>query len=132
MPILAPLLAAAAPFILWPVELLFPYPYIWEEIYKLGLVVLAKKEKPPARRQVLKSVLLLGLVFSFSENIFYLFNTFQLNSWEFFIKRLILTSLLHTSTCLILAYIPLGLVFSILIHYFYNRWIGATIGLSLP
>ncbi len=115
MNLLAPLLALAAPFVLWPIELLLPYPYVIEELVKAGLVWLNPK---------FKSALAIGLTFASSETVLYIFN---LNPY-----RLIATSALHVTTTLVIYYavhtnkklISLGIILAGLIHFFYNRWIG--------
>ena len=113
--LLLPLFAAIAPFAVWPIELILPYPHVVEEIVKAILVWWGK---PNA-----KTSLFLGAVFAFSEAIFYLFNS------PFALSRLIYTLPLHASTFLILSisrrrFFPLGIAIAILLHWLYNRYLA--------
>lgn len=122
MNLLAPLLALVAPFLLWPVELYLPYPYILEELVKAGLVWLVVRDKH--HRSQLLMAIAVGAAFAFSESILYVFN---FNPW-----RVVLAPLLHISTTLIiyLAYkvnhklLFLGVFLAGLIHFLYNVGIG--------
>lgn len=114
MNLLVPLLALAAPFVLWPIELLLPYPYVIEELVKAGLVWLNPKFRPAVA---------IGLAFAFSETVLYIFN---LNPY-----RLLLTILLHTTTTLIIygfttidkKLIVVGTLLAMGLHFGYNAWI---------
>ena len=113
--LLLPLFTAMAPFVIWPIELILPYPHVVEEIVKAVMVWWGK---PNA-----KTALLLGAIFAFSEAVFYLFNSPSA------LSRLLYTLPLHTSTFLILAlsrrrFFPLGLAAAILIHWLYNKFTG--------
>lgn len=113
--LLLPLFAAIAPFLVWPIELMLPYPHFIEEIVKAFLVWWGR---PTATTAVLT-----GAVFAFSEAVFYLFNSPSA------LSRLIYTIPLHSSTFLILAlsrrrFFPLGLAAAILTHWLYNKFTG--------
>ena len=110
-----PLFAAITPFVVWPIELILPYPHFVEEILKAILVWWGK---PNA-----KTALLAGAVFALSEAIFYLFNSPSA------LSRLIYTIPLHAATFLILSishrrFFPLGLTVAILLHWLYNKFAG--------
>ncbi len=113
--LLLPLFTAMAPFVIWPIELILPYPHVVEEIVKAVMVWWGK---PNA-----KTALLLGAIFAFSEAVFYLFNSPSA------LSRLVYTLPLHVSTFLILAlsrrrFFPLGLAAAILTHWLYNKFTG--------
>jgi hypothetical protein len=116
---LTPLLALFAPLLLWPVEYFLPFPAIIEELVKATLVYFTKS--------VSKS-LLVGLSFSLSETILYLPNLISQADVSLLVARLLITTTLHTSTCLIMAYTAfklkkslfLGLLISIILHQIYN------------
>ena len=111
---LLPLFAAIAPFLIWPIEFVLPYPHIIEELVKAILVWWGK---PTA-----KTALLSGAVFALSEAVFYLFNS------PTALSRLVYTVPLHASTFLILSlfprrFFPLALIAAILLHWAYNLFI---------
>lgn len=113
--LLLPLFAAIAPFVVWPIELILPYPHLIEEIVKAVLVWCGHPKATTA--------VLIGAVFAFSEAVFYLFNSPSA------LSRLVYTIPLHSSTFLILAlsrrrFFPLGLAAAILIHWLYNKFTG--------
>lgn len=106
------------PFILLLVEKLLPYPYIVEELCKFYL---AKKADST------KVVIILGLLFSFSEAIFYVMNPIYVLSPMRFVLRFALVSAMHTTTVLVMYYFSkrkslwsIGLILAILIHYLFN------------
>lgn len=112
---LIPLFAIIAPFLVWPIELILPYPHVVEEVAK-GILVYRGNFRP-------KLALLLGAVFAFSEAVFY-----SLNSPIAF-SRLIYTLPLHAGTSLVMAlsgrkFFPLGLAAAILLHWLYNKFVG--------
>lgn len=121
-----PLFASIAPFLLWPIEYIFPYPYIVEEFWKVLCIPILLSYSP--RKIQLFIALLTGFVFALSESVLYVFNIIQNGSFETLIVRLILTTLLHSGTlCLMLGttyinkkLLPVGLILGIFIHYFYN------------
>lgn len=124
-----PLLAAIAPFILWPIEYLFPYPYLVEELTKAFLVFLILKS-PGIKKQVLKTILV-GAIFAFSESVLYLFNILATGSTQIIAQRLVTTTPLHILTALVIylpsakskKLMPVGVVFAVIIHYLFNLYI---------
>jgi len=128
--IIALLISLSAPLFLLPIEKLLPYPYVIEELLKLGVVFLIFKAE--RERNLLKWVVFTGLIFTISESIFYLTNIFALGKFSLFPQRVILTGILHIGT-LILLYFSIrkgyfwlvgGVTIAILIHYFYNSVTG--------
>lgn len=125
-PSFVPLISLAAPFLLWPVEIILPYPYIVEEVGKLLLVLLVVRSSP--KSQQLWLILIAGLLFAFSETVFYLFNIFLVGNLGTIGHRLILTIPLHTLTILLIwsfakrrewLIIP-GTALAVGLHYIFN------------
>ena len=118
--------ASIAPFILWPIELIFPYPHFVEELAKSALIFIFLKSLQDKR--ALLQVALAGALFAFSESVLYLFNIAAVGSLKTFFIRLAATTPMHIITFVIILsavqinkrLIILGLVLAILIHYFYN------------
>lgn len=130
MPSLLPLFASIMPFLLWPIELLLPFPYIIEEVAKSTLIFrLLKLSNNFAK---IKLTILIGVIFAVSETVLYLFNIYLVGDIKTFALRLIITVPLHVLTSLsILApallnrrLIVLGLIFAILLHYIFNLFIA--------
>lgn len=121
-----PLFASIAPFLLWPIEYIFPYPHIVEELWKAMCIPILLQY--PTKKKQLFIALATGSVFAFSESILYVFQFIQQGSLETVVWRLVLTTLLHSGTLYLMlctTYInkkllPIGLALGILIHYFYN------------
>lgn len=128
---LIPLYALFAPIILWPVEIIFPYPFIVEEIAK-GALILFATGKEYDRKKTVITFLIAGVVFALSETVLYVINLGYAGGVSYLLVRFILTSLLHSLTFLIILLPTLknrkllfpGLLFAILLHYLYNRFIG--------
>ena len=98
-----PLLAAIAPLLIWPIELLFPYPHLIEELVKTLLIVpLLDDLKKSAQ---VKMIILLGFLFALSESVLYLFNISVMGNLKIFFSRLLITIPLHTIT-LFLIFLP--------------------------
>lgn len=122
---LIPLIAAIAPFIIWPIELFLPYPYIIEEGVKALFVLFAFNLPKPAQ---IKIVLASAIMFTLSETVLYIFNIALVGDFSTLITRFILTALLHSLTILIIListfrykwFMPAGVIIAMLIHYFYN------------
>jgi len=129
------LLAVAAPFILWPVEILAPYPHIFEEFFKLALVLVILNERGPAFRKITLGVNS-GVLFALSESFLYFLNIFQVGQPSVFVQRLIFTIPLHTITIMLMilpafkkkGLILVGLLFAVALHYFYNLYIVKYLG----
>jgi len=124
--VLAFLLSLAGPLFLIPVENIFPYPWLVEELFKLIIVWLILKSKPG--RNYLLLAIFAGLLFAFSETVFYLVNIFALGNLGLVPKRLVLTSFLHSGTILLMAVFGkkgswrwiIGFLGAVLIHGIYN------------
>lgn len=104
------------PFFILLIENFLPYPYVIEELFKFFL---AKKADST------KTAIILGLLFSISEAIFYVFNPSFVNLRSY-ILRFISVSAMHITTILVMQYFlkrklwSIGLVLAILIHYLFN------------
>ena len=111
------------PFLVWPIEYFFPYPYIIEELFKCVVVWFGEK------RALI--YVYAGLAFAFTETVFYVLNINKSGSLGFMALRFISGSLLHSSTFFIIyltnkkskKLIPVGFLVSATIHYFYNLFI---------
>ena len=125
MGLLVPLFAAITPFILWPIEIILPYPYIVEEISKAILIFFLLKL--PNREKILGTIMI-GFLFSFSETVLYLFNVFSVGSLQTLLLRFIFTTPMHILTSLIILssalinknLIVLGVIIAALVHYIFN------------
>ncbi|OGK18824.1 hypothetical protein A3D80_02960 [Candidatus Roizmanbacteria bacterium RIFCSPHIGHO2_02_FULL_40_13b] len=115
--------AAIAPFILWPIEIFFPYPHIVEELAKALLIFFILKSGD--NRQKIYATILIGFLFGITENFLYLFSPATSQTHLF---RFMVTMPLHITTSLAIL-IPalldkrllfLGIVLAGLLHYFYN------------
>ncbi len=126
---LTPLLALIAPFVVWPIELLLPYPHIIEELAKAVLVFTLLNL--PDRLTKIKLAILIGVLFAFSESVLYLFNIQLVGNIQTYFIRFLVTIPLHTITTLIILLpalknkklIIIGVVFASLIHYLFNLYI---------
>lgn len=126
---LTPLFALIAPFVIWPIELLLPYPYIVEELAKAILVfsLLGLKK----RSEKIKLAILIGVLFAFSESVLYLFNIQLVGSMRTFLVRLLVTIPLHATTTLVILLpalknkklIIVGFFLAAIIHYLFNLFI---------
>jgi hypothetical protein len=120
-------LALVVPLILIPIEKLLPYPYVIEELAKLGLTLLIIQLSQ--KRLQLGLALASGILFAISESIFYLGSAFTGGYPGLFIKKLSLTSLFHTSTFLLFLVFawkskklfPFSFVLACLWHFFFNQ-----------
>ena len=120
--------ALAAPIFLLPLEKILPYPYIIEELAEYLLVILIVKDNPEKDKRNWIYVLWAGLLFTFTESIFYIFNIFSLGRYWDFPVRLLLTGTLHVGTMLIMLWgikkgkftAVITLLVAIAVHYFFN------------
>jgi hypothetical protein len=110
--------ALISPFFLLLIEKFIPIPYAVEELFKFYL---AKKADNT------KTAIILGLLFSISESIFYVFNPSYILNPLLFVARLTLVSAMHITTTLVMYYFlkkrnlwPIGLITAILTHYLFN------------
>lgn len=122
-----PLLAIAAPFLLWPVEMLAPYPHIFEEVFKLALVLIILNRRGPAFRKITLGVAS-GVLFALSESFLYFLNIFQAGQPSLFVQRLTLTIPLHGATIMLMIlpalkkreFVLVGFLLAVALHYVYN------------
>lgn len=133
---LVPLFAAIAPFIVWPIELFFPYPYIVEEVFKAVLIYYILKSQTDGAIKV-QLTISVGFLFAFSETVFYIWNLFLVGNASLLFQRLLITTPLHIFTCLLILLpalynkklIALGLLLAIITHYFFNILITGISGI---
>jgi RsiW-degrading membrane proteinase PrsW (M82 family) len=124
------LFALASPFLLWPVEFVFPYPHIVEEFYKVLIVFyILTNENIRNRRYWL--ALLFGVFFALSETVFYATNFLMIGKGSFLAQRLILTGSMHTITTFVILISALfgrkmlffGFLMAVLIHFVFNSYV---------
>ncbi len=124
---LIPLSAAIAPFILWPIEIFFPYPHIVEELAKALLIFFLLKSGD--NRQKIYGAILVGFFFAFSENILYMMN----GNSQALILRFVLTMPMHIITSVVILSVGLidkrliflGIILAGFIHYFFNIYVSS-------
>lgn len=110
--------ALIGPFFLLLLEKVLPYPYLVEELYKFFL---AKSTNST------KAAIVLGVLFSLSEAVFYLMNPSYIFNLKAYGIRLIAVAPMHITTILSMQYFvkknlwPIGLITAILIHYLFNQ-----------
>jgi RsiW-degrading membrane proteinase PrsW (M82 family) len=127
--LLTPLFALIAPFVVWPIELILPYPHIIEELAKAVLVFTLLDL--PKRLTKIKLAILIGVLFAFSESILYLFNIQLIGNIQTYFVRLLVTIPLHVITTLIILLpalknkklIIVGVIFASLVHYLFNFFV---------
>ena len=112
--------ALIGPFLLWPVELIIPLPFVFEELYKAGVVYFSDKK--------FITILLAGFLFTITESVFYSFDIFESGRVYLFFLRILITGILHTGTMIInwktlaisknLYY--LGILLTMIVHYVFN------------
>lgn len=126
---LTPLLALIAPFIVWPIELILPYPHVVEEMVKAIIIyTLLDLEN---KSEKIKLTFLIGLLFAFSESVLFLFNIQMVGDIQTYFLRLLVTIPLHVTTSLIILWpamknkklIALGVILASLVHYTFNLFI---------
>lgn len=113
------------PFMAWPIEYFIGMPFLVEEVLKALLVGLMPRMALP---RTIAIVITSGILFAFTESIFYLF---QIQESSEYLQRLALTIPLHVITWLLIAgvahhnrkLLPIGLGLAITLHYFYNQFI---------
>ncbi len=127
---LLPIFALITPFALLPVEMLLPFPFIVEEIAKASLLIPLLSIKRTS--QQVQLAILVGIFFTLSESVLYLFNIYATGTPMLFIQRLLLTGTLHTGTILTMFFVtkidrrllPIGVIITMIIHFFYNQYIS--------
>lgn len=125
---IVPLLAAIAPFFLWPIEYFIPFPVILEELAKAGLVlfIIRSGSKNPVRDGIIA-----GLLFAFSETVLYFVNILPTGMGSTILIRIATTTPLHIITLLIilipslknLKLMPLGIAMAAALHFLFNFYI---------
>lgn len=126
---LTPLLALIAPFIVWPIELILPYPYVVEELVR-GILVYTLLDLPD-RLTKIKLAILIGVLFAFSESVLFLFNIQMVGNIQTYFVRLLVTIPLHVITTLVILLpalkdkklIIVGVLLASLVHYLFNLYI---------
>ena len=129
MEFVLPLGGLILPFFVWIIEIVFPYPYIIEELGKTIFVVIAWQI--PRQITQIKVTALMAFFFAFSESIFYLFRLSFNGTLQIFFLRLLLTTLLHTTTSLLILlptlknkkFILVSLPLAVGVHYLYNYFV---------
>ncbi len=127
---LLPIFALITPFALLPVEMLLPFPFVVEEIAKASLLIPLLSVK--RINQQIQLAILVGIFFTLSESVLYLFNIYATGTPMLFIQRLLLTGALHTGTILTMFFVtkidrrllPIGVIITMIIHFFYNQYIS--------
>src|SRR4030042_4206450 len=118
-------LTLIAPLLLIPIEKIFPYPYIIEEMAKAAFVLFIVRL--PVKTFQIKLAVFIGFLFAFSENFFYLPNFIENGNLSLFFQRFALAGSLHILTILIIL-IPSqkrrylifpATIFAMVAHYFY-------------
>lgn len=125
MNLLIPFYALIAPFIVWPIEYVLPYPFVIEEIAKAVIVYLIPAAT--SKKQGIKLALLIGLLFGLTETVIYIFNILSGGTVSFW-GRILLTVPMHTLTPLVVyltsyknkKLIVVGAFLAIIIHYLFN------------
>ncbi|MFS8158856.1 MAG: PrsW family glutamic-type intramembrane protease [Candidatus Roizmanbacteria bacterium] len=126
MSFLMPYFAAIIPFILWPLELIFPYPAVLEEAAKAASLFFLYRKVPIYRP--LPVGLVFGILFAITESTLYLFNIYMVGDIHTYIIRLLLTIPLHTLTSIIISHTIfkkpwlkiVGILIAIVGHYIFN------------
>lgn len=113
------------PFLLWPLEYLFPYPYILEEVAK-AFIILGTAERSKSEY---KTYFVCGILFALTETVLYSININLFGRLSLLFVRLATSSALHSLTFLIIYWfyrrkmiIP-GILLAGLIHFLYNFFI---------
>lgn len=137
MSVVAPLIAAALPFVVWPLELLLPSPAVVEELAKAATIFFFNRSVP--RFNPLRTALVMGVMFALSESVMYMFNIISVGNLSTLFLRLLITIPLHTSTSLLIAknifaskkQACLGILGAIALHAVFN-WIIRSYSAALP
>ena len=126
MSLLVPLIAAIAPFILWPIEIFFPYPHIVEELVKALLIFYLLKLSNNSQK--IYGTILVGFFFALSENVLYMIN----GNPQTLILRFVIKMQMHIITSLVILagalidkrLIFLGIILAGFIHYLFNIYVS--------
>lgn len=123
---LTPIIAAALPFVVWPIELFLPYPAVVEELAKTATVFLLNRQIKNFNPYLVG--ISVGGMFAISESVLYLFNISAVGNIATLFMRLMLTIPLHILTSVMISTNVLkgtrragfGIVCAIAIHSLYN------------
>lgn len=138
------ILALIGPFFLLPIEQVFGWPALFEEFFKLMvLLYLAKqilfvKQSSRKNQKFLGWAFVFGLFFASSETIIYFYNFFHLGDWSLLPVRLVFTTSMHVVTTLLIGlgilmdqkkgltrlgiWTLLGLTGAMFTHYIFNSY----------
>lgn len=124
---LIPLFVLIFPLLLLPLETLYPYSYVIEELFKAVYIYIIVRFLDRNIRLTL--TLSTTILFSISESLFYLINFISQGIIYMFLPRLVLTTFIHILTALVIfipasrnrRYIWLGVLIAIILHYSYNQ-----------
>lgn len=121
------IISLMAPPILYFIEKILPYPYLIEEITKYFIIhnLVHRTSSPPS---YLKIVIVIAVIFAFSENILYLPGIISSGGINFFYLRLIIDGTLHLTTFLLMFFGQtrsrlfgiITLLMAIIVHYLFN------------
>lgn len=120
-------LALFIPFLLVFVEVVFPFPFIVEELAKLIMIMILVR-KVGVQNLTIASIAMIGLIFGLSETVFYVTNAFALGSISFIAIRLVVTVPMHILTTIIMfiigrrkrAWWIVAYLAGMLVHYVFN------------
>lgn len=131
MKLLLPIAALILPFVIWPIEIFLPYPYLIEEIAKGILIFSVLKEiKNPV--EGVRISLILGMLFALSESVLYIFNIQLVGDLSTFLLRLAVTIPFHAFTSVVIfifAYSKkitlalFGITIAVVLHFLFNSLI---------
>jgi hypothetical protein len=121
------LFALFLPFLLWPIEQFFPYPYIVEEFSKMLLILVVISEGEN-KRDWIKTSIVLGALFAFTEGVFFLLNIALVGNVNTFIYRLLITVPFHAISSFLIVLpalykkklIIVGFLAASVFHYIFN------------
>lgn len=121
------LLGLVAPFILWFVEQPFPYPYLFEELFKFYGVTMLLRRAPSVSS--FTAALATGGMFALSETFFFFFQMMQVGTAQSLMGRLTLTIPMHIATAWIMHSLGkrlgvagsiIGLIIGMAMHFGFN------------
>jgi hypothetical protein len=124
-----PIVAAAGVFLLWPVEMVVPLPFMVEELFKGWLVW---KGTAGGKFPQLQIVLLSGAMFALSELMLYVINAILVADLSALLYRLVLTVPMHVLTVIWLYWtlrrhkilFGVGLIVAMLMHWGFNQFVA--------
>jgi hypothetical protein len=126
-----PISAAFLPFLVWPVEMVFPFPALIEETAKGYLVwLIINKPGLEGRKQMALSV---GLLFGGSETLLYTVNAILAGNLGLMVGRVLLTMPMHIITVMVMYWLGqrgklgfiLGWILAVGIHAGFNAVVSS-------